>query len=77
MYNVDIESVDFNRITNVFVTKRVSGQYYFAQQVGEDLKWVRQVHEEEVKPLFVCPIAMAKSIAAAMNQRFRVPHSEN
>lgn len=66
--DVQLLTSDFGRVAKIFITKCVAGQYYYAQQAPDDsITWVRQVHEEEVKPFFTCPKEMAKIIAKAID----------
>jgi len=47
---VDVITKDFGRICDVFITKRVAGQYYYAKIINGSLEWVRQTHDEQVRP---------------------------
>ena len=80
MCDVDILITDFGRVAKVFVTKRSAGAYYYAQQGNNGIEWVRQVHESEVLPYFVCPKDMAKKIAVAIDKEVgcgMVPDSDH
>lgn len=68
MINVECLPIDFGRTTQIFVTKSIQGQYYYAKNNDQGvIEWVRQVHESEAEPYFVCTTNIAKLIVEAIN----------
>ena len=50
MMEIDIAQKDYGRVSELFFTKRVNGQYYYAEIVNGRLEWIRQTHEKELTP---------------------------
>lgn len=69
--DTQILTTDFGRVTKIFVTRCAAGQYYYMQQNGDEVEWIRQVHKSEVKPFFICPSEIAKAIAIVIDKEFQ------
>ena len=68
---VSILTKDFNRTTEVYLTKLEAGNYYYAVMDEGKLKWLKSTQYKDSLPLFVVDTVSAKAIAAMIHKEFQ------